>query len=317
MSALRELNEHPNTVFTVLTGEGRLFSAGADVKAAVNQKEVQYASSAEKKIAYMESQAKVIELLRSMIDHKKVLVLALNGPAVGGGATWFPGSADIVLAADDVYLQAPFSALGLVPEYGSATQFFQLMGPRRANDFLMFGSKMMVKELKDLGVVNRVFAKENFHAQAVSFLEEQLNTNDGESMMEAKRLQNEPLRKERLLALYDSFDALAERITTDAHKKRFEQQDQALSGESGTRKFGTTQTNHIYSQQDSFEALNVLPYRPVQLRVHACHLLETMTQTIHRKMASCSFPANSYERLMKGVYTGQFGICQYHLCLRD
>jgi peroxisomal 3,2-trans-enoyl-CoA isomerase len=32
VAALRELNENPNTVFTVLTGEGRFFSAGADVK---------------------------------------------------------------------------------------------------------------------------------------------------------------------------------------------------------------------------------------------------------------------------------------------
>jgi peroxisomal 3,2-trans-enoyl-CoA isomerase len=32
ITALRELNEHPDTVFTVLTGEGRFFSAGADVK---------------------------------------------------------------------------------------------------------------------------------------------------------------------------------------------------------------------------------------------------------------------------------------------
>ena len=32
VAALRELNEHPDTVFTVLTGEGRFFSAGADVR---------------------------------------------------------------------------------------------------------------------------------------------------------------------------------------------------------------------------------------------------------------------------------------------
>jgi peroxisomal 3,2-trans-enoyl-CoA isomerase len=32
IAALRELNEHPQTVFTVITGEGRFFSAGADVK---------------------------------------------------------------------------------------------------------------------------------------------------------------------------------------------------------------------------------------------------------------------------------------------
>ena len=32
INALRELNNHPDTVFTVLTGEGRFFSAGADIK---------------------------------------------------------------------------------------------------------------------------------------------------------------------------------------------------------------------------------------------------------------------------------------------
>lgn len=50
-----------------------------------------------------------MELLRSMIDHKKVLILALNGPAVGGGAAWFPGIADIVLASNTAWLQCPFS----------------------------------------------------------------------------------------------------------------------------------------------------------------------------------------------------------------
>jgi peroxisomal 3,2-trans-enoyl-CoA isomerase len=32
IAALRELNDHPDTIFTVITGEGRFFSAGADVK---------------------------------------------------------------------------------------------------------------------------------------------------------------------------------------------------------------------------------------------------------------------------------------------
>lgn len=67
-------------------------------------------------------------MLRSIIDHKKVFVLALNGPAVGGGAAWFTGISDIVLASSSCYLQVPFSALGLVPENGSAINFAQSMG---------------------------------------------------------------------------------------------------------------------------------------------------------------------------------------------
>jgi peroxisomal 3,2-trans-enoyl-CoA isomerase len=53
-------------------------------------------------------------MLRSIIDHHKVFILALNGPAVGGGAAWFTGMADIVLASQSVYLQVPFSALGMI-----------------------------------------------------------------------------------------------------------------------------------------------------------------------------------------------------------
>lgn len=48
-------------------------------------------SDVQKKLALMQGYAYAVEMMRSMIDHKKVLVLALNGPAVGGGAAWFPG----------------------------------------------------------------------------------------------------------------------------------------------------------------------------------------------------------------------------------
>jgi peroxisomal 3,2-trans-enoyl-CoA isomerase len=167
-----------------------------------------------------------------MIDHKKVLVLALNGPAVGGGAAWFEGVADIVLAAENAYLQVPFTALGLVPEFGSATSFAHSMGVHRANDFLMFGRKMTAQELEQCGMVNRIFPTENFHQRVLEFLEDQLAVNDGKSMMETKRLQNLPLRRDRMLAVYDAADALAERVVEDAQIKRFEEKNRLLTGES-------------------------------------------------------------------------------------
>jgi Delta3-Delta2-enoyl-CoA isomerase len=160
-------------------------------------------------------------MLRSIIDHKKVFVLALNGPGVGGGAAWFEGVADIVLAAEGAYLQVPFSALGLVPENGSALSFAQSMGVHRANDFLMFGRQMTVEELEQVGMVNRIFPKEGFHQSVINFLQEQLAVNDARSMMETKRLQNAPLRDARMIAVYNSMDALAERFVQGAPIKRF------------------------------------------------------------------------------------------------
>lgn len=166
-----------------------------------------------------------------MIDHRKVFVLAMNGPAVGGGAAWFNGIADIVLAASNTYIQIPFSSLGLVPEYGSANTFAQSMGVRRANDMLMFGRKCPVEELLACGLVNRVFPVEGFQEHVRNFLEEQLAANDGKSMMEVKRLQNAPLRADRLLAVYEATHALAERFVDGTPYERFRaRREQLLAG---------------------------------------------------------------------------------------
>jgi peroxisomal 3,2-trans-enoyl-CoA isomerase len=53
IAALRVLNEHPETIFTVLTGEGRFFSAGADVKGIASNGET-FKNDGEKKLKYLE-----------------------------------------------------------------------------------------------------------------------------------------------------------------------------------------------------------------------------------------------------------------------
>src|SRR5436853_555598 len=55
----------------------------------------------------------------------------------------------------------------------------------------------------------------------IAFLQEQLAVNDGRSMMEAKRLQNAPLRDARMVAVYNAMDALAERFVDGAPIQRF------------------------------------------------------------------------------------------------
>lgn len=173
-----------------------------------------------------------MEMLRSIIDHKKVFVLALNGPGVGGGAAWFEGVADIVLASDTAYLQVPFSALGLVPENGSAINFTQSMGVHRSNEFFMFGGKLTAQELQSYGLVNQIFPTSGFQESVKKFLRDQLSVNDGKSMMEVKRLQNAPLRDGRMLAVYNSAEALANRFVAGAPFQRFAEKKALLEGRS-------------------------------------------------------------------------------------
>ncbi|KAF1951774.1 peroxisomal d3,d2-enoyl-CoA isomerase [Byssothecium circinans] len=238
VAALRVLGAHPDTVFTVITGEGRFFSAGADVRAAGEMAgPEEYKNAGEKKLAFLRKFSYATELLRSMIDHKKVLVLALNGPGVGGGAAWFPGIADIVLASSTAYLQCPFSALGLVPENGSALSFAQHIGIHRANDFLMFGRKLSASELLAAGMYNYVWelTGDAFHAEVVTFLEGQLAVNDGKSMMEMKRLQNSAVRDARMVAVVNAVDALAERFVDDAPGRRFAEKRREMEEKSKAR----------------------------------------------------------------------------------
>lgn len=248
--------------------EDQWLTAGLSASAKSNMQPQQFANLAEKKLSFLnrfsygelafpsdlstavtaaKSDSNILgqvsntqsatELLRSMIDHKKVLILALNGPAVGGGAAWFPGIADIVLASSTAWLQCPFSALGLVPENGSALSFAQHMGIHRANDFLMFGTKLSPKELLDAGMYNRVFDSqgEEFKADVLGFLESQLQVNDGKSMCEMKRLQNAPIRDARMIAVVNAVDALAERFVEDAPTKRFAAKNAELEAKSRVR----------------------------------------------------------------------------------
>ncbi|KAF2667982.1 ClpP/crotonase [Microthyrium microscopicum] len=237
ITAFRELNEHPDTIFTVLTGKGRFFSSGADVRGGIptatgaggNQ------TDAGKKIASINKFAATLEMMRSAIDHKKVLILALNGPSVGGGAAWFQGVSDIVLAASGAWLQVPFSALGLVPENGSVTTYAQSIGQHRANEFLMFGRKVSVEEMERWGMVNHVFPAEGFHEKVIEYLEEQLEVNDGKAMLETKRLANIPLRETRINALFNSWEALSERSVDGASAARFEAKRKNLESKSKSR----------------------------------------------------------------------------------
>jgi Delta3-Delta2-enoyl-CoA isomerase len=130
--------------------------------------------------------------------------------------------ADIVLSSDKAWLQVPFSALGLVPEFGSAVNFAQSIGVHRANDFLMLGRKLSAQDLEAWGLISRIFPSASFHGDVQTFLEEQLKVNDGKSMMEAKRLMNAPLRDGRMVAVVNAMDALAERFVDGAPNRRFE-----------------------------------------------------------------------------------------------
>lgn len=117
-----------------------------------------------------------------------------------------------------------------MPENGCVRNISQTIGVHRTNDFLMFGRKLKAPELEQWGLVNRIFPAESFHGKVMEFLKQKLEENDGQSMILAKQLQNAGLRSERIISLYDSADALAERFASGAPTERFMKKFMELAG---------------------------------------------------------------------------------------
>lgn len=96
-----------------------------------------------------------IELADAFYSHPKILVTALNGPAIGLSAAMIAHS-DLIFATPEAYLLTPFSSLGLVTEGGASIAFVQRMGISKAKEALLFSRRITAEELLRSGFVNRI-----------------------------------------------------------------------------------------------------------------------------------------------------------------
>lgn len=140
---------------TVLTATGRFFSAGADVNTTRPGSDGGDKDQVRSDIlkGFVSNN---LDITRAFYTHPKILVAALNGPAVGLSAALL-GFADFVYAAPHTFLLTPFSSLGLVTEGGASIGFVQRLGLPKANEALIMSKKITCEELVQTGFVNKVF----------------------------------------------------------------------------------------------------------------------------------------------------------------
>ena len=120
--AFLEAQQDDQVKVVLLSGAGRAFWAGADLM--------------EMGSGRAETRHTFQELMMSLIEFSKPLLIAVNGVGVGIGAT-ICGMADAVFMSDQARLRCPFSSLGLTAEACSTVTFSALMGHQRASWFLM------------------------------------------------------------------------------------------------------------------------------------------------------------------------------------
>jgi 2-(1,2-epoxy-1,2-dihydrophenyl)acetyl-CoA isomerase len=166
----------------LITGAGRGFSSGADLK---EQRRADDGGMPDLSARLKEVYHPIISRLREM---PKPVVAAVNGPAVGIGCS-LALAADLIVAAESAYLLLAFVNIGLVPDGGSTAFLPARVGYARAAEMAMLGERVSAEKALDWGLVNRVVPDDELEAVAGELLE-RLANGPTRSYAGAKKLLN-------------------------------------------------------------------------------------------------------------------------------
>ncbi|MDX3309646.1 enoyl-CoA hydratase-related protein [Streptomyces sp. ME08-AFT2] len=156
IALLAEASADPQVRAVVLTGTGRGFCAGADLRGGTATAPA--ATTAGERIAGDVARTLRVgaqRLIAAVLDCEKPVVAAVNGTAAGLGAH-LAFACDLVLAAESARFIEVFVRRGLVPDGGGAYLLPRLVGPQRAKELMFFGDALGAADAERLGLVNRV-----------------------------------------------------------------------------------------------------------------------------------------------------------------
>jgi 2-(1,2-epoxy-1,2-dihydrophenyl)acetyl-CoA isomerase len=126
------------------------------------------------------------QLMQSIQDCEKPVIVALNGTAAGGGSMLVL-AADLVIAADTAKLIQVFVRRGLVPDGGVAYLLPRIVGMHKAKELVFFGDDLSAADAESLGIVNKVVPAAELQGAAKEWAE-RLATGPTKAIGWAKKL---------------------------------------------------------------------------------------------------------------------------------
>jgi len=142
----------------LLTGRGRAFSAGGDFAWFPALQEPG-------RLEALRRDAKA--LIWDLLDVELPIVAAVNGPAVGLGAS-IALLCDVILVADTATISDPHVRVGIVAGDGGAAIWPLAVGPARAKQYLLTGDALDAVEAERIGLVNRVVPTAELDSEAMA-----------------------------------------------------------------------------------------------------------------------------------------------------
>jgi 2-(1,2-epoxy-1,2-dihydrophenyl)acetyl-CoA isomerase len=167
LQALQEVAADDSVRAVALTGAGRAFSSGADLREVTAME--QRAGDGTPDIEWLlnERYAPIITTVREM---QKPVVAAVNGAAAGIGAS-LALAADLIVARESAYFLLAFVNIGLAPDGGSSLFIPSRVGMARAAEMAMLGERIPAATAVEWGLINRTVADERFDEEVAVLLE--------------------------------------------------------------------------------------------------------------------------------------------------
>jgi 2-(1,2-epoxy-1,2-dihydrophenyl)acetyl-CoA isomerase len=164
LAAIREVTDNPDIRAVVVTGAGRAFSSGADLKEAAER-----ADGAQLDV-YRILTERYHPIMTGIRLMPKPVIAAVNGPCAGIGLS-LALACDLVVAAASAFFQLAFINIGLVPDGGSSLFVPSRVGFTRAAELAMLGERLDAETALDWGLINRVWPDGEFGEQVNALLD--------------------------------------------------------------------------------------------------------------------------------------------------
>jgi 2-(1,2-epoxy-1,2-dihydrophenyl)acetyl-CoA isomerase len=163
LDAVKQVAEDDSIRALLVTGAGRGFSSGADLK--------EQRGTGDDGLPDLSGRLKEIyhPIITGLREMPKPVLAAVNGPAVGIGCS-LALAADLIVAAESAYFLLAFVNIGLVPDGGSTALLPARVGFARAAEMAMLGERVPAPQALDWGLINRVVPDDRLEAEAGELL---------------------------------------------------------------------------------------------------------------------------------------------------
>ncbi|MBX3579477.1 MAG: enoyl-CoA hydratase/isomerase family protein [Rhizobiaceae bacterium] len=154
---IRDIAADDGVGAVIITGAGRAFCAGADVKS-MNPDMPLLARRARHRWI-------LADILRPLVNLEKPVIAAVNGHAVGAGFN-IALAADILIASETAIFSQIFTKMGLVPDLGGLHLLTRVVGLNKAKELCFTAKKINAQEALSLGIANHVVAADRLMDEA-------------------------------------------------------------------------------------------------------------------------------------------------------